>query len=181
MTTPSGSARALCAHYPLQSLVVSAALIGSTILLIKGLSLPLLYTQQMVFWKSTYSVWTGIVALWHVNELLLAGVLFFFSIVFPFTKLTALSVLWFIPMPENQRCLILHWLGILGKWSMLDVFVVAILIVLVKLGPMAKVEPREGVYFFAGAILASMITTMYVDSLARSATTPPSETKHFDL
>ena len=61
---------------------------------------------------------------------------------------------------------VLHWLGILGKWSMLDVFVVAILIVLVKIGPLAKVEAQRGLYWFAGAILLSMITSMYVDSLA---------------
>ncbi len=49
---------------------------------------------------------------------------------------------------------------------MLDVFVVAILIVLVKLGPLAKIEPQPGLYWFSAAILVSMITSMYVDSLA---------------
>jgi paraquat-inducible protein A len=77
------------------------------------------------------------------------------------------TALWLIPLQEQQRTAVLHWLGLLGKWSMLDVFVVAILIVLVKLGPMARVEPRAGVYVFAWAILASMLTTMYVDRLAR--------------
>ena len=57
----------------------------------------------------------------------------------------------------------------LGKWSMLDVFVVAILIVLVKLGPLAKIQPQQGVYWFAAAILLSMITSMYIDSLARKS------------
>jgi paraquat-inducible protein A len=50
---------------------------------------------------------------------------------------------------------------------MLDVFVVAILIVLVKLGPLANVQPQQGVYWFAAAVFLSMITSMYVDSLAR--------------
>jgi len=49
---------------------------------------------------------------------------------------------------------------------MLDVCVVAILIVLVKLGPLAQVEPQAGVYVFAAAILCSMLTTMYVERLA---------------
>jgi len=48
-----------------------------------------------------------------------------------------------VRLPEVQRQKLLHWLGILGKWSMLDVLVVAILIVLVKLGPLAKVEARK--------------------------------------
>ena len=50
---------------------------------------------------------------------------------------------------------------------MLDVFVVAILIVLVKLGPLAKVEPQSGVYVFCAAIVVSMVTSMYVESLAK--------------
>ena len=48
-----------------------------------------------------------------------------------------------------------------------DVFVVAILIVLVKLGPFVKVEPRAGVYVFAAAIASSMLTTMYIEALAK--------------
>ena len=69
---------------------------------------------------------------------------------------------------------ILHWLGLLGKWSMLDVFIVAIMIVLVKLGPLARVEPRSGVYVFAAAIGMSMLTTMYIDHLARQLVPPSS-------
>jgi len=166
--TKSASRRALCELHPKHALIVPAALVLSTILLLIGLSLPLLYTQQM-FWKNTYSVWAGVVALWQKNELLLATVLFFFSIVFPIVKLLALAAIWFVKLREDRRTVLLHWLGLLGKWSMLDVFVVAILIVLVKLGPLAKVEPRAGVYVFTAAIIASMLTATYVDRLARAS------------
>ena len=137
----------------------------SAILLCIGLSLPLLYSQKL-FWKSTYSVWAGVVALWDQGEHALAAVLFFFSIIFPTIKLIGLAIIWFEKLPEDKRTHLLHWLSLLGKWSMLDVFVVAILIVLVKLGPFVKVEPRVGVYVFSAAILASMLTTMYISALA---------------
>ena len=153
--------------YPSQTAVVPAAILLSLCLLLTGLSLPLLHAQQLVFWKNTYSVWTGIVALWQEQERELAALLFFFSIIFPVVKLGALAVLWFMRLPAEHRARLLHWLGILGKWSMLDVFVVAILIVLVKLGPLAKVEPRIGVYVFAAAIACSMLTTMHIERLAR--------------
>lgn len=159
--------RSLLELHPRHAILVPLAILVSTALLITGLSLPLLHAQQMVFWKSSYSVWAGIQELWRHNELLLAGILFFFSIVFPILKLSMLIIIWFWKLPEEQRARLLHWLGLLGKWSMLDVFVVAILIVLVKLGPLAKVEPRIGVYVFAAAILCSMCTTMYVDLLVR--------------
>ncbi|HAM40938.1 MAG TPA: hypothetical protein DDX89_03735 [Candidatus Omnitrophica bacterium] len=167
MSKVATRASALSQLYPAHTLAVSVALLVSTTLLLTGLSLPLLHAQQMIFWKSTYSVWTGVVALWEANELLLATGLLFFSIVFPVVKLAALSVIWFVRLPQAQRARLLHRLELLGKWSMLDVFVVAILIVLVKLGPLAKVEPRAGVYVFAAAIACSMLTTMYVDRLAR--------------
>ena len=73
-----------------------------------------------IHWKNTYSVMTGVVGLAKDGDYVLAAVIFFFSIVFPIGKLAAL---------------------LLGKWSMLDVFVVAIFL--------------------------SMITTMLVDQLAR--------------
>lgn len=152
-------------HPPIREALVLLGLLSSTTLLFTGLSLPLMNSQKL-FWKSSYSVWTGVVALWNANEILLAGVLFFFCLVFPITKLVALGVIWFMRLPEEQRDRLLHWLEILGKWSMLDVFVVAILIVLVKLGPLARVEPRVGVYVFCAAIISSMLTTMYVNRLA---------------
>jgi len=123
-----------------------------------------------VLWKNEYSVIAGVHGLWEQGQYALAIILFFFSIVFPLFKLAMLSFIWFIRLAERKRQAVLHWLGILGKWSMLDVFVVAILIVLVKLGPLAKVQPQRGVYWFAAAIFLSMITSMYVDSLAQKQT-----------
>ncbi len=153
-------------------LIVPAALLLSIALLLIALSLPLLQTQQSMLWKTwknSYSVWAGVVALWKGHDYMLAAVLFFFSIVFPLAKLLALGVIWFVKLAHEQRAALLHWLSLLGKWSMLDVFVVAILIVLVKLGPLVHVEPRAGVYVFAAAIISSMLTTMYVERIARKS------------
>ena len=164
--------RALCTQHPRRAWLVHAALGLSAGLLVAGLSLPLLHAQQLLFWKSNYSVWAGIMALYHQNELVLAAIVLCFSMIFPVLKLLALTTVWCVPLPETQRTRLLGWLDVLGKWSMLDVFIVAILIVLVKLGPMAHVEPRAGVYVFTAAIVASMLTTTYVDRLARRTDAP---------
>ena len=136
-------------------------------LLLTGLSLPLMKVEKMVFWKNEYSVLKGVNSLWEQGQYLLAAILFFFSIVFPVVKLGALGLIWNVRLAEERRQIVLRWLGALGRWSMLDVFVVAILIVLVKLGPLAKVEPQVGVYVFCAAIVLSMLTSMYVESLAK--------------
>ncbi len=152
-------------RYP-RRIEVPLLILASFVLLLVALSLPLMTVEKMVFWKNEYSVITGVRGLWEQGQYVLAVILFFFSIVFPTFKLAMLGVIWTVRLAEQKRQAVLHWLGILGKWSMLDVFVVAILIVLVKLGPLAKVQPQRGVYWFAAAILLSMITSMYVDSLA---------------
>jgi len=146
---------------------VPALILLSFGLLLMGLTRPLMKVEKMVFWKNEYSVLRGVHGLWDQRQYALATILFFFSIVFPMVKLTALTLIWFVRLPEQKRQTALHWLGLLGKWSMLDVFVVAILIVLVKLGPLARIEPQRGLYWFAAAILMSMITSMYVERLAK--------------
>jgi paraquat-inducible protein A len=159
-------ASTLRARYP-RRFEVPALILLSFGLLYMGLPLPLMEVEKLVFWKNEYSVIQGVHSLWEQNQIALALILFFFSIVFPLVKLSALALIWFMPLPEQKRETALHWLGLLGKWSMLDVFVVAILIVLVKLGPLAKIEPQRGVYWFAAAIVMSMITSMHVESLAK--------------
>ncbi len=153
-------------RYP-RRIEVPLLILVSFVLLLIALSLPLMTVEKMVLWKNEYSVIAGVHGLWEQEQYALAIILFFFSIVFPLLKLTMLGFIWMVRLAEQKRKAVLHWLGILGKWSMLDVFVVAILIVLVKLGPLAKVQPQRGVYWFAAAIFLSMITSMYVDSLAR--------------
>lgn len=149
-------------HYEVPTLILfSAVLLGA------GLFLPLMNVEKMVFWKNEYSVLTGIRGLFEAKEYFLSGILFFFCLVFPILKIFMLGILWQFKFEDDRRNKILEWLSILGKWSMLDVFVVAILIVAVKLGPLANVEPRIGVYVFCAAILVSITTTAWVERLIR--------------
>ncbi len=164
-------AKALKERYPWH-VEVPLLLITSVVLLAIGLSLPLLEVEKKVLWKAwrnDYSVFTGIVKLAQQKEMFLAGILFFFGIIFPLVKLGSLALIWFTRMAVKNRERMLYWLGILGRWSMLDVFVVAILIVLVKLGSLVQVRPQVGVYVFASAILVSMITNLYIERLIRKA------------
>jgi paraquat-inducible protein A len=158
--------KSLRQRYP-RRIEVPLLILLSFVLLLIALSMPLMKVEKMVLWKNEYSVIAGVQGLWAQGQYVLASILFFFSIVFPMCKLAMLGFLWFVRLAEQRRQMVLHWLGVLGKWSMLDVFVVAILIVLVKLGPLAKVEPQRGIYWFAAAIFLSMITSMYVDNLAQ--------------
>jgi paraquat-inducible protein A len=164
MTAPRQS---LGAFYP-RRYGIPVSIAGSAVLLVLGLSLPLLIVEKSVLWrhwKNTYSVFTGIVGLWDAGDHLLALIIFFFSIVFPVAKLTALWVIWAVRLDDRQRWDVLHWLEILGKWSMLDVFIVAIMVVAAKLKSLTTVDPQIGVFVFGLAIIASMLTTQHVARL----------------
>ena len=54
-----------------------------------------------------------------------------------------------------------------GKWSMLDVFVVAVLLASVKLAGLAQVEIHSGLYAFAASVLLTMLITARVTCLIR--------------
>jgi paraquat-inducible protein A len=121
----------------------------------------------MIFWESEYSVLTGIAGLWDDGQHILAVVILFFSVLFPVAKLGLLWCVWTLRYSTEQRTLVIVWLERLGKWSMLDVFAVAILVVAAKLGAAADVRPRPGVYVFGAAVVLSMIATGLTERLAK--------------
>lgn len=148
---------------------VLALLAAASVTLALGLSQPLISVEKALILRTEYSVWGGVVGLWDDGDWFLAIVVFFFSFVFPIAKLALLTWIWFVPTRRALREKSLRMLEVLGKWSMLDVFVVAILIVATKLGPLALVKAKPGVYYFCGAILSSMIATWIVRRLADRA------------
>jgi len=168
-THPSSSLREL---YP-KKIGIPILIVLSAILLIGGLCFPLMNVEKMVFWKNDYSVLTGILGLFNVKEYFLSIILLFFCLIFPVVKIITLWILWVSEFDDATRNKVLEWLGLLGKWSMLDVFVVAILIVAVKLGPMASVTPRPGIYIFCLAIIMSIVTTTWVEQIIRSGRRSP--------
>jgi len=56
----------------------------------------------------------------------------------------------------------MHLMHEYGRWAMLDVMVVAVLIVTVKLGAVASIEVHYGLYVFGTAVLLLMLITKWV-------------------
>ena len=150
-------------HYEIPALLSVA-----TLLLIFGLFLPIITLEELILWKSTFSVLTGIGHLFHESHYILGVIVMFFSVFFPITKLSALCLIWFCKISKNFRDKVIEWLGILGKWSMLDVFVVAIMIIITKISHFAHAEARIGIYFFGTSIILTMITTERIDRFLKS-------------
>ena len=145
-----------------------ALLVLTSAMLALGLYIPLLRIEKL-FWENRYSVATGVFGLYEDGQYVLATVVFFWSVVFPIAKLALLFWLWFGRTDAEQRAFVLRWLDKLGKWSMLDVFIVAILVVAAKLGPLAEVNVEPGLYVFGAAVLLSMLVGARIEHLARDA------------
>jgi paraquat-inducible protein A len=163
-------AKSLRAIYP-GRFDVPALIFISLVLLIVGLNLPVLTVRQL-FSSNSFSVISGVRGLINDKQILLAFIIFFFSVVFPFVKLAALLYLWLFELPDKIRKKILYWLLVLGKWSMLDVFVVAVIVVAVKMGLVAKARPQPGIYVFGLSIFISMIASSLVNHLAKKTHNP---------
>jgi paraquat-inducible protein A len=132
-------------------------------MLVAGSVLPMFTFSQFYIFNDTFSLASGIFYLLKEGEPLLFVVVFSFSILMPVWKMVLLYRLLHLSDRDMERCQRqLHVLSFLGKWSMLDVFVVAILVVTVKLGAIANVTVHVGIYLFTVAVLASMLLTHWI-------------------
>ncbi len=138
----------------------------NTILLGVGLVAPIITLKKFMLVENTFSVLSGTVALLQEGQLFLFIVITGFSVVVPFLKIGVLLKLLSDKAKDTANFKrYLHWMHLYGKWSMLDVFVVAVLVVAVKLGAIASVEMRAGLYAFAAAVILTMYVTARVVSL----------------
>jgi paraquat-inducible protein A len=162
---------------PLQGLVVNLALLGSLGLLFYGLQAPILTLEKFHFFSNTVSLLSALQQLAREAEWGLFVLVGTFSVVFPVLKSLLLLLVWnFDPSYGEQHRRHLEWLASYGKWSMLDVFVVALLVVSVKLGSLAEANVEEGIYAFAASVILTMLLSAWIGNHAIEPTAEPGKT-----
>lgn len=128
-----------------------------------GAALPFFTFSKFFVFDDTFSLFSGIFHLLSAGEPVLFALVFLFSIVMPVYKMFVLfRLINNRLLDERKRRRYTSMLMVLGKWSMLDVFVVAMLIMTIKLGAIASVEVHGGLYLFSAGVLASMLLTHLV-------------------
>ena len=162
--------QSLMSRLPGEKTKANVLLLLSFILFLIGIFAPVLTFQKFFIFSSKVSIITGLFQLLSEGYPILFILIFGFSIVLPLFKLLLLFGLvnGLIHNPERNTK-ILHLIAQYGKWSMLDVFVAALLIVTVRLGAMADVKVHFGLYAFAASVILTMIATSRVVKL----TNPP--------
>jgi len=141
-----------------------AALLAAASVLTIGLRLPVV-TLRTGLAHDAYSVLGGVRDLARGGEVLLAAIVLGFSVLFPIAKLALLALVLFRPGDEARRAHLVRTLERLGRWSMLDVFVIAILIGAVHLGILSEASAEPGIHVFGAGILLSMLATVTVQRL----------------
>jgi paraquat-inducible protein A len=115
---------------------------------------------------SENTIFSGVVNLASHGFWGIAIVVFVASVLVPILKIMGLI---YLSLPAKTETLqirtkLLHVLHIIGPWSMLDVFVVAVLISLVKLGDLANITTGAGLVAFTGVVVLTMIASYHFDA-----------------
>lgn len=141
-------------------LVAFAALVASWLL-------PFMTVERFLWLSEEVSVWRGVGELWASGAYGLFAIIAVFCVLFPLLKLALALYLWFLADPSALRgARLLGLLDTLGKWSMLDVFVVALTVVALNISLVTDVQVHAGIYVFAAAVLLSMALVRRVLTLA---------------
>lgn len=154
-----------------------AFLIAACLLYFPANLLPVMETRSP-FGTEASTILSGIAFLWHSGSWVLALVVLVASVVVPMLKLFSLTYLLLSVQRQSTRApqartRLYRWLELIGRWSMLDVYVVAVLVALVQVQSLASIVPGPGVVAFGAVVVLSMLATMSFDPrLIWDAATP---------
>lgn len=164
-------------RHPLRGVVVNLLLLGALGLLVYGLRAPILTLEKFYFFSNTVSLLSALQTLAREAEWGLFALVGVFSVVFPILKIVLLLLVWNLDSAHGEaHRRRLAWLAGYSKWSMLDVFVVALLVVSVKLGSLAEARVEHGIYAFAASVLLTMLVSAWIAGHAMdTAAAPPNE------
>ena len=149
--------------------LIGPAILLNSALLVASWLLPFMTVLQFVWLSEEVSLFTGLLELLESGNIVLFLVIGLFCVAFPLAKLGVALALWFLSLGARAERL-LGWMELLGKWSMLDVFVVALMVVALNLSLVTDVVIHAGLYLFTAAVILSMLLVQRVTKLAKAAT-----------
>lgn len=157
----------------IRNFVLSFLIILATVFFALGVILPVIRFTTVYVWSREHSIATIIWALFENEEYFLTVVLFLFSILFPFLKLFYLLTLLTSPdIPAEFRTRSISTMEWLGRYSMTDVMVLALLIFYVNSSGYTEADVLPGVYFFAASAIMTMFAYGWANTVPASARAP---------
>jgi paraquat-inducible protein A len=144
-----------------------ALLIASIVLYIPANIYPIMITEQQgVATEST--IIGGVILLWGMGSYAVALVIFIASVLVPIAKILSLAALCVTVRKKHtksrkQRTQMYRITEIIGKWSMVDVFVVAILVALIQITGILVISPGGAALAFAAMVIVTMFAAEEFD------------------
>ncbi len=147
--------------------LVGLALFASAALLIVGWLVPIMTVRRLFFFEDRVSVIQALEVLWDRGQILLLLIMLIFSMLLPLVKLFLAFSLWRGADARRKKFeTSLKRAEILGRWSMLDVFLIALAVAAVNLSLIADVYLHWGLYALVGGIVLSLVATARMSIIA---------------
>jgi paraquat-inducible protein A len=147
----------------------TALLIAAALLYIPANLLPIMRSASLGEVPRNDTILSGVVELWVRGSIDLAIIVFVASIVVPLVKIVILAVLLITSARgtlwrQRERARVYRFIEFIGHWSMLDIFVVALMAALVRFQSVADVKPGPGAVAFGLVVVLTMLSSKSFDS-----------------
>ncbi|RKE39458.1 paraquat-inducible protein A [Paraburkholderia sp. BL23I1N1] len=144
-----------------------AFLIAAMILYIPANVLPVMHTSSL-FGAQKDTIMSGVVYLWTSGSWPLAAIVFIASVVVPMLKILALvylvaSTQFHSRWQPQQRTRIYRLVEFVGRWSMLDIYVITMLVALVQFNALATISAGPAAVAFGAVVVLTMFAAMSFD------------------
>jgi len=162
-----------------------ALLIAAALLYIPANILPIMYTQSIGGTEGD-TIMSGVRLFWDSNSRGLAIIIFVASVFVPVGKLLALTVLLLTSQFRSTwapfgRTRLYRIVEFIGRWSMLDIFVVTLTVALVRFQALATITAGPGALAFGVVVVLTMFASSQFDPrLIWDPIAPRNEGKHHD-
>ncbi len=144
-----------------------ALLIAAYLLYIPANLLTIMETGSLFSYRKD-TIISGVVELWRTGFWVIAIIVFIASITIPLLKLISLTLLLISVQRRSrwhpkQRTRLYRLVELVGRWSMLDIYVVTLLAALVQFGPVATVKAGPAAIAFGAVVVLTMFASMQFD------------------
>ena len=147
---------------------VWATLLAGIVMMIPANLLPI-SSMEFAGASSSDSLMSGVLLFVSMGSYLVAAIVFIASIVVPFSKIAVILYLllaihyrWKHSIHWQMK--LLHYVHFVGRWSMLDLFVLALMMSLVERGQIISFSVGEAAFYFGAAVFLTMISSSNLDA-----------------
>ncbi len=144
-----------------------ALLVAACVMYLPANLLPVMITRSL-FGTQQDTILSGVIYFWVSGAYGLAAIVFIASFLVPLFKLTVLFLLAFLAQRRSdwrphERARLYHIIEVIGRWSLLDVFVVSLLTGLVQIQGFAQITAGVGIAAFGSVVVLTMLASLSFD------------------